>query len=104
MAYADYVSQTERRIINRILRKALKLGYTVSVFDGEEWALARSTDIDRITSEIAATDCTTLRFRNSKGDSVGQIFLVHGNEEDVVSDMSDNAAMAFLTGHPVLTD
>lgn len=96
--YPSHISQTERKIITAIVRKALKIGYSISVFDGEEWAVKRSEKIEVITDNVGATDETTLRFRlQPSNELVGDIFLVHGNDEDVVSDMTDNAAMQFLT-------
>lgn len=97
MAYPEWVSATERRIITRIIRKALKVGYSVSVYDGQAWALSKSTDFEAITAEVHATDLTQLRFRLSGGAIVGSVILIHGNDEDVVHDMTDNEAMAFLT-------
>ncbi|CAH2399605.1 hypothetical protein [Mesorhizobium escarrei] len=98
MAFPQHMNRTEQRIVGAIIRKALKVGYLVSVYDGEEWALVKSTNYEAITAEVAATDATTLRFRLSGGDSVGTVFLVHGNDEDVVCDHSDNEAMTFLVG------
>lgn len=98
MAYPDYIDAHEKRIITKILRKALKVGYSVSVFDGEETALTKSTDFETITKEIAATDGTWLSFHLSGGDKNGTIMLVHGNGEDVVADYTDNEAMRFLVG------
>lgn len=80
MAYPRHVSPVERTIIDNIINAALKRKYTVSVDD-----LKRSADYDQITAEIAATDITTLIFYTG-GRKIGWIFLVHGNEKDVVSD------------------
>jgi hypothetical protein len=96
MAYPKHMSATEARIITKLIRRALQQGWTISVYDGEEWALVKSTDFEAITAEIAATDETTLRFREY-GISVGSVFLVHGNEDEVISDMSANDAMDFIT-------
>lgn len=93
--YPEWVSPVERDIITQVLRKALAKGYTVSLCDGEEYPLIRSTDMKAITAEIAATDQTYLIFRED-GQQRGWIWLVHGNHEDVVSDYTDNQAMREL--------
>lgn len=95
----------ERRIISALLNSALSAGFVVSVYDGEEWALSCSDSLPRLADLIAATDCTTLRFRDpatlndsGKPSSVGSVFLVHGNGADVISDYSDNSATRALIG------
>ncbi|MDX0762392.1 hypothetical protein U8C32_08695 [Sinorhizobium medicae] len=96
MAFPQHMDRTEQRIVGKLIRKALALGYLVSVYDGEEWALVKADDYKAITAEVAATDETTLRFRLASGEKVGSVWLVHGNEDDVISDCSDNAATLAL--------
>jgi len=83
----------EQRIVGKLIREALDEDLTISVFDGEEWALKTSTDYEAITKEVAATDITELRFRDKNRKSVGWAMLVHGNGEDVISDYTDNETM-----------
>lgn len=96
MAFPDYMHRTETQIMGKVIRRALALGYAVSVNDGEEWTLKQSRDYATITAECAATDMTVLRFRFN-GERVGDMMFVHGNHEDVISDYSDNEAMAHLS-------
>lgn len=94
----------ERLIIQQIIRSALDRGLLVSVFDGEEWPLILSSNEAAIAAEIGATDETALRFRdpkrlneNGKPDTVGTVYLVHGNGGcDVISDHTDSPEMAAL--------
>lgn len=93
--YTKHLSDIERDVIDDLIREALAQGALISVYDGEEWALSRSTDYRRITSEIAATDETTIGIRlrdDAMGwalRKVGTVFLVHGNGAEVVSDYTD---------------
>lgn len=99
MAFPDYMNEVEQRIVGNLIRKALTQGLLVSVFDGEEWPLKRSADIDQITEQVAATDITTLRFFRTVEDKqvrVGDVLLVHGNEDDVIGDHTDNEIMEEL--------
>lgn len=99
MAFPKHAHTTEKRIITAILRRALKADYLVSVYDGEEWALKFSSDFEAITAEVHATDTTTLVFRdanNADKAKVGSVWLVHGNEDDVIANHSDNEAMEAL--------
>ena len=92
MAFPNHAHPTEVRIITKLIKRALKAGYLVSVFDGMEWALKFSNDFEAITAEVHATDVTELTIRHADKSKVGWIMLVHGNEDDVVSDWTDNAA------------
>ncbi len=98
MAYPDHYLaphlSTERQIVDKLIDTILaNETYSISIYDGEEWALAGSRDKDKITAEIAATDETTLRVRDiGSADEgrparvVGWVLLIHGNDADVISD------------------
>ena len=93
MSYPKYIKGDERKIIDAILNEAVvKRGLAISVFDGEETVLVASSDLEAITSEIGATEETTLRLRNPLENNklVGNIWLVHGNGYDVVCDHSES--------------
>ncbi len=99
--YPEHLDKTERRIISTILREALH-DCDVSVHDGEEWAVRHSTNLAEITREIAATDCTTLRFYR-KDAPVGSVLLVHGNGCDVIADYTASEAMETLLAAAIRT-
>ena len=98
--FPDHANKTEAKIINKIITSALKNGYSISVFDGEDYSLLRSTTRKEIKAECFATDETTLIFHkgeypDNKGwvvvsDYKGWVWLIHGNSYDVISDYSDN--------------
>jgi len=80
----------ERAIISRLVKDGLKLNYTVSVNDGEEWCLISSNSYKAIMDSIQSTDMDKIRFRNN-GEIVGTFLMVYGNDGyDVISDYSDN--------------
>ena len=100
MAYPTHIDPIEPQIIDAILIAALANGYVVSVCDGEEWSLRRSNDIEAIRAAVAASDETTLMFRdpaNLRPDGnparVGSVYLVHGNGCEVICACSDNKAI-----------
>ncbi|TIW53852.1 MAG: hypothetical protein E5V54_24125 [Mesorhizobium sp.] len=91
MAFPSYMRPTEAKIVGALIKKALDQGYVISVYDGEEYPLIRSDDYQAITAEVAATDETYLIFRRREDKTkVGSVRLIHGNDEDVISDHSDN--------------
>ncbi|MGO7308810.1 hypothetical protein ACCS91_33685 [Rhizobium ruizarguesonis] len=89
MAFPDHVGPTEATIIQGIIDRALALNYLVSVFDGLQFALRLSSDPEAITAEVHATDVTELIFHTAEKQRLGGILLIHGNDEDVVSDCTD---------------
>jgi hypothetical protein len=97
MAFPEWLPEVEQKIIGNLVQKALDGGLTVSAYDGEEWALKHSSDFEKITSEVGQTCSTELRFRRALDQTrVGDVLLIHGNEEDVISDHSDNPEVASL--------
>jgi len=97
MAYPHYINPVEVEIIDEILNRAFAAGYTVSVYydDDIEPALPATTDREAITAEIAATASTTLGIHEGVC-RIGFIFLVHGNDEDVVCDHTAKDEIAAL--------
>ena len=87
----------EKQICERLVDKALAAGYTISVYDGEEWPLKRSSNRPDILAAMYSTDSDVLRCcLPESGKAVGSIMLVYGNGGDVVSDYTDNEAMGAL--------
>jgi hypothetical protein len=79
---------TERRIIDRLIDGffASEDAATMDVFDGEEWAVKRSSDPEAIKAECFATDVTVLHFRIDGDTLLGCVTLIHGNGHEVIGD------------------
>lgn len=79
--------------VRRLIEAILKRGYTITVHDGEDIALRRCTDPERIMENLDLTDdIDTLILR--KGDKrYGWFELIYCNAEDgseVISNYSAN--------------
>jgi hypothetical protein len=97
--FLPHSTATERRIANAIVSDALAAGFSISVHDGEEWALKDGKAHNTILAAMNSTESDTLRLRDADDNIVGSIYLVWGNDEDLLSDNSDTPAMnAFLEG------
>ena len=96
MNFPKWLSSIEAKIIDRVITEALAKGLVISVYDGEEYPVKRSADRSKIQSEVGQTDLTTLVLRHPNGDHAGSVLLIHGNDEDVICDHSDNELMAEL--------
>lgn len=99
------MSPIETAIIRKILQIGTQNNLRFRVFDGEEFASYEpSNNIPSLTKAIGNTDETTLHvFRpNHMGHPqyVGHIYLVHGNEEDLVADIggADDTELDRLDG------
>jgi len=90
-SYPDGIIPGEKRIIDALVRDALKAGCTISVGHPMGWWDARmSRDYSEITACIAVSDETLLLVRD--GDRTAAFFFVHGNEPyEVICDHTDNA-------------
>lgn len=88
----------ERQIIDRIVTDALAAGYQLSVDDGGEITVSRSTDHAAIMAAVMTTDEDYLRVSKAGEPISGWVRLVYGNDGwDVVCDHTTNLS-ELLTG------
>lgn len=99
MTYPEHLSPVERDIIDCIVKKALDVGCSISIFDGEDHTIRRSRDHAAISKVVAATEITVLNFFDDVDALMGSIILLHGNEEDVIHDCTDKPFIQELIQH-----
>jgi hypothetical protein len=90
-----YTTAGERGMATRLVRAAIKAGYTVSVNDGEEWTVRRSTAEREILAALGSTELDYIRFYRGD-DSVGTAMLIWGNDatgEELIADYTDKPDM-----------
>jgi hypothetical protein len=81
----------EKRMCVALVTACLKRGFAVSVCDGEEWTVTRSTDKATILAALFSTDDDLIAIRDAAGNKAGWFRLIYGNDgHDVVSDFSAN--------------
>lgn len=77
-----------------LVKYALANNDTVSVYDGEEWAVRRSLRYQEIIDAIESVEEAELRIRDTDGNSKAWALIVHDTGEDEhVADYTDNAYM-----------
>lgn len=89
-AQATKNKDIEQQIMDLIVDAAFAAGYTVSVHDGEEVTVDKSTDKAEIFAACRTTGQDYLIFKN-EGERVGQVSLIYGNGNngmDLISDYS----------------
>ena len=99
--YRNHTTLGERRAVTRLLAAAFTRGYTISVNDGEEWAVKNSSSSNEITAALATTGQDTLLIRSNEG-IIGRIYLVWGNDADgseLIADYTDTLLIAQLVRH-----
>jgi hypothetical protein len=96
-----YMNRTAAPIVESLLDSALASGCTVSVFDGEAWAIKISTDKGEIFENLAQTESgDTLRLRDKATRAVlGSIWLIYENGVDVISDHTDSPEIRDIVRH-----
>jgi hypothetical protein len=80
-----FASPVEQRLATGLVDHLLSLGYKLSVFDSEEWVVVQSSDRAEILGALASTGHDTIRIRTDN-EAVGSVWLIWGNDEDLVSD------------------
>lgn len=65
-----------------LVRHAISLGYTVSVWDGEEWQVKRSSSVKAITEAVKSVDEAQLRFRDGEKAMGWALVSAFGLEPD----------------------
>ncbi len=81
----------EKLLLERCIADLLDAGFQVSVFDGEDYPIKRSTDAAAILAATRSTDEDYLyAYRPLQDGVAGWVRFIYGNGEDAVSDYSTN--------------
>lgn len=91
---SKYATPGEGRAARKLVKAALAAGYCISVSDGEEWTVKRSTNAREIIDALCTTGGDVIRLRDpADGAAVGSFVLIYGNDpsgEELISDHTDN--------------
>lgn len=99
MAMPDYIQNHDRMMAERLIAECLRRGYNVSVNDGEETTVSRSTDAEEILTAMGSTDADSLRVRNGE-TRIGTFCLIWGNDPgDTIADHTANDECESLYQH-----
>lgn len=85
-----------------LVKYALSAGCTVSVWDGEEWQIKRSTGYRAIIDAVESVEQAQIRIRDAGGNMMGWASIIPSLDDDeTVADHSDNLWMndwSYLSG------
>ena len=93
-----YAGKEEAKTARKLVKTALAQDWTISVNDGGEWTVKKSSNFDEIIAALATTGEDTLRFRDADGTSMGTMYLVYQNGpgDELIADYADNDDMNYL--------
>ena len=70
-----------------LIKYALKQGHVISVWDGEEWQVKRSSSYKAIKEAIDSVEESELVIRNKEGERLGWARIIdQGTPDETVSD------------------
>ena len=74
------------------IKHCLKAGHTVSVWDGEEWQVKRSTAYKTIVEAVESVEEAQLRVRDAEGTQVAWALVSAFGlaDDETIMDCSDN--------------
>lgn len=93
-----HASDIEKKIVGRLVTDILATGVTVSIYDGEEFALEDSNDEAAIYAALSSTDTDRIYVHDLSHKRVGWILLVWGNDVDIISDYTTNLSPKLTAG------
>jgi len=82
-----------------LVKNTLERGLTISVWDGEEWQVKRSTSYQAIKDAIESVEVAELRIRDQEKNILGWAQIIPDlDPEETVSDYTDSDLMRNLVG------
>ena len=84
--------------INKYIREVLSRNYSISVYDGEEWPVKKSTTYAEIKDAVWSVETGELRIRDECGDHIGTASYMIDNPDYDINDhtIDDNGIMEDL--------
>lgn len=76
----------ELMIVKKTAEALINKGYSVSVNDGEETVLKKSTDVEAIMRHVDSTEEDYFRAFDFEGKRIGTVWFIYGNGPDVITD------------------
>lgn len=82
----------EKAIARLVVETVIKHGWEVSVFDGEEYPLRKSKDVEAVMKALMSTDEDRLDLHRNDGGVLSRAWIkfVWGNVEDCISDFTES--------------
>lgn len=79
--FEKYLKQSEQQTITKTVDALLAAGFEISVDDGEQITVKRSTDKETILGAMGTTEEDYLRVGRANENTFGWVRFVYGNED-----------------------
>ena len=83
LTFSEYIPEWEHPYLAGIIHAAIKRGYSLSVYDGEEWTVKHSKDAQEIASALGSTgeDSLAVHAAEHEGTTkrIGAYWLIYNN-------------------------
>jgi hydroxyethylthiazole kinase-like sugar kinase family protein len=89
----QYATTGEARTARKLVRAILATGCAVSLYDGEEWTVRKSTSERALIDALCTTGEDQLQAVDASNNRLGSFWLIYGNADDgseLIADHSDN--------------
>ena len=96
--YPVYASQTDRQCAAALVSLCLKGGNTISVWDGEDFAIKRSSSKLDILKEMSSTGEDRLHVFDEHGNELGRFYLIYNNGTSHMELIADHVANDWCEG------
>ena len=93
--FTQFAKPGEQKIARKLVREALRRGYVVSVWDGEEWALRGATKLQDVLDQLCSTGQDVVSIRKPRDGGAIKFLLVWGNDPEgceLIADHTDSPA------------
>lgn len=92
-----YCNNDDRICVQLLLKEVLQHGCTVSVWEGEDWAIEKSDDFDQCLEALSSSGEDVVYVRDDMGIQLGWFYLIYdnGSENDPIICISDYSDTAF---------
>lgn len=96
-SYGKYTNSDDKRCVHNLLKLILAENCMVSIHDGEECTVKRSTSLNDIKQGMAGTGEDIILIRNTQGELMGKFYLIYnnGSEGDPIICICDYTANDF---------
>lgn len=95
--------ELELDLVRLIIKDAIDDGHVISIYDGEDYPIEDSTDLEAIMAEVRATDMDSILFKKTIKPNeflLGSITLIYGNAPwEVVNDYTPHGQRILMMSY-----
>lgn len=95
----ENTTTADRLVLQCLITEVLALGHKISVYEGEDYAVKRSTDFLEIVKGCASTGEDWLVIRDQDDKKLGTFHLIYDNHERSIEERYGDEAMQVIADY-----